>query len=147
MKNTPGFISGWISICRSGRRGAGVTLAVAILTACFGATNASAQTVTVCSVSPCPMQTNKAFQVAADHDGIDTDKLTIYINGTLYASAPVSALTGGVITFNVAGLAKGTYVIYIEASGEGGATPSDSITVQVTPGKPSKPRNIRVLVG
>jgi hypothetical protein len=92
-------------------------------------------------------QTNKAFQVAADHDGIDTDKLTIYINGTLYASAPVSALTGGVITFNVAGLAKGTYVIYIEASGEGGATPSDSITVQVTPGKPSKPRNIRVLVG
>jgi hypothetical protein len=144
MPSIIGFISGWISTCRTRRSGACVIGLAAILIVCASASNTSAQTVT-CSVSPCSIQTNKPFQAQADHDGIDTDSYRLYVNGQLIATLPVANLTGGVISFSLSGLAKGTYTLFIEAAGEGGVTASDTLTVVATPGKPKKPLGIRIV--
>jgi hypothetical protein len=145
IRNIIGSIGGWTGICRQARRGAiGIAL-VAILIAC-ASVSAHAQTVT-CSVSPCSIQTNKPFQAQADHDGIDTDSYRLYVNGQLIATLPVANLTGGVISFSLSGLAKGTYTLFIEAVGEGGVTASDTLTVVATPGKPKKPMAMRIVTG
>lgn len=89
---------------------------------------------------------NTPFQVAADHDGLDTDSYRIYLNGTVWQTKLVTALVSGVITFDFpVGLAKGIDVIYIEAIGPGGVTGSDTLTLTVTPGQPKKPLNIRLI--
>lgn len=89
---------------------------------------------------------NTPFQAAADHDGLDTDSYRIYVNGAVFNTLPVTALTNGTITFDFpAGLTKGTYVLYVEAVGPGGVTGSDTLTLTVTPGQPKKPLNIRII--
>ena len=94
------------------------------------------------------IQQNKPFTVAADHDGVDTTTYNLYQNGVKVQIKDVSALVAGTIAFDryVAGLAKGTYVFYVEAVGPGGVTASDTLTLTVTPGPPKKPV-IRIIKG
>jgi hypothetical protein len=108
------------------------------------ATPAYAQSQTVCTVSPCHVQANKPIQAGADHDGTDTDSYRLYVNGQVAQTLPVSSLQAGVIAFNLT-LPRGTFVIYIEAVGEGGAAGSPSLTVVSVPGKPKPPTNTRVI--
>ena len=113
---------------------------------------------TVCSTSPCAVQSRQAFSAAANHipdmvDG-DTTGYRLKVNGTVTQTLALSALanvnptTGeGTITFPVtAGLAKGTYTLTIEAYGPGGAAEAVALTVVATPGKPKVPTNLRVIV-
>lgn len=106
-----------------------------------------AEAQTVCNTSPCGIQANKPFQVAADHDGVETLAYRLYVNGTILQTLPVTALQTGVITFSVPSLPRGTYVIYVEAIGDGGAASGSDLTLNATPGKPKAPTNTRTIQG
>lgn len=116
----------------------------AVLLGLAASAQAQAQTSNVCTVSPCPVQTNKPFVAAADHDGVDTADYRLYVNGSIALTLPVSSLANGVIQFAVT-LPRGTFVLYIEAVGEGGASAGASLTVVSTPGKPKTPANFRII--
>ncbi len=86
------------------------------------------------------------FKVAADHDGLDTDGYRVYLNGGLWQTVPVASLVAGVVTFDFpTGLIKGTYVIYVEAFSTAGAASSTTVTLTVTSGNPTPPRNPRIV--
>jgi hypothetical protein len=105
------------------------------------------------TVDPLTSQANKAFQIAANHDGLLTASYRLYIDGAWVVSQDVSALAGGVITFSLGGLPKGVHVFYVEAIGteqdpETGlfwAVASDALTVTFVAGKPNKPVNLRIV--
>ena len=108
---------------------------------------ASAQAV-VCNTSPCVVQLNKPFTAMADHDGVDTSIYRLYVNGQKVQEQPVTILANGVITFPPMSLtAKGDFIIYVEAVGDGGATSGSTLTLTVQPGKPKAPVNTRVSQG
>lgn len=84
------------------------------------------------------------FDVAADHDGVDTDAYEIRVNTALMGTLPVTALTNGTVMFPFnQGLPRGTYTITVTAVGPGGTGVSDPLSLSVTAGNPSNPRNIR----
>ncbi len=86
------------------------------------------------------------FKVAADHDGADTDGFKLYLNDAVWQAKAVTDLVAGIIQFDLpVGLAKGVYVIYIEAYSTLGVAKSTTITLTVTTGNPSPPRNIRIV--
>jgi hypothetical protein len=109
---------------------------------------------TPCTASPCLVGVSKPFTALADHEPntveADTTGYRLYINGTAVQTKLVAALTNivngvGTISFAVAGLPKGTHVIYIEAYGDGGATASTTLTLSVVPGRPRAPLNLRIV--
>jgi hypothetical protein len=89
-----------------------------------------------------------AFTVQADHNGVDTDTYTLTMNGTVVQTLPVTSLAVGVITFPFPqGLPKGQYAFVVTAVGVGGSGISDPLAQSITPGPPSKPTRVRVVIG
>lgn len=90
---------------------------------------------------------NTAFQIAANHDGVNTTEYRLTRNGAAVGTQPRSALAGGVIAFNQPGLAVGSYTFVVTAVGDGGSTPSDPyvVVVVVVPSAPAKPSQLRVV--
>lgn len=85
------------------------------------------------------------FTMVADHDGIDTSAYNLKVNTQLAATLPVTALANGTIRFPFPqGLPRGSYTLIIEATGEGGTTPSSPLSLTVTAGNPNAPRNPRI---
>jgi hypothetical protein len=93
------------------------------------------------------IKVNTPFSVGATHDGLDTNSYNLYENGFKINTKPVTALVAGQIVFDrfLNGKAKGTYVYYIEAVGDGGVTASDTLTLTVTGGEPNKPGTPKII--
>jgi hypothetical protein len=93
---------------------------------------------------------SQRFDVLANHDGVNTTSYELTISGPVayYATLPVSALSGGVITFAVSGLSvTGNYTVIVTAIGDGGTANSDPFAFGVVsvPVAPSKPGSIRIV--
>lgn len=103
-----------------------------------------AQTTTVSDA----IKVNTAFSLAWDHDGVDTDGYQVYVNGTAQYTLPVSALVSGTasVKFPV-GLPKGTYVFEIHAYNSLGEGVSVPLSLSVTQGNPTNPKNPRIIKG
>lgn len=91
---------------------------------------------------------NTPFTVRASHDGVDTVKYQLAVNGAVTQEQPVGALAAGVIAFPVAaGLAKGSYDLTVIAVGE--VLPnavSDPLTLIVLAKPAGKPTIVSVLL-
>jgi hypothetical protein len=86
------------------------------------------------------------FSFAFDHDGLDTDVYQVFVNGAAIATIPVSQLVNGSYSHAFPqGLPKGTYVLTAKAFGPGGEGASDPLSLSVTAGNPSAPRNPRIV--
>lgn len=95
------------------------------------------------------------FQVAADQAAADetTDDPTgfrLYINGKAIEEKTAAVAGCNTFpcspTFSVAGgLAKGTYVLYMEAFNADGAAASSTLTLTVTAAPPKAPTNVRII--
>src|SRR5688500_7822636 len=102
----------------------------------------------VCNTSPCVVQMNKPFTAMADHDGVDTTGYRLYVNGQMMQDQPVTILANGVLTFQPVTLTvHGSFTIFVEAYGPGGATSGTALGLLVQPGKPKAPVNTRVSQG
>ena len=92
------------------------------------------------------VKAKQPFDFLFDHDGIDTDGYTLYINTAQFTTVPVSQLTNGTITIAFPnGMPKGTYNFVAEAFGPGGVGTGSPLTLDVTAGNPSAPRNPRII--
>jgi hypothetical protein len=83
---------------------------------------------------------NTPLTISATHDGLYTTTYHLAIGGvgTYAADLPVSALTGGVIAFNVPGLPTiGNYQVVLTAIGPGGSTSSTPFAFTLVAPKPS----------
>ena len=124
------------------RKGVPVALGVIVALWLWGIL-AFAQTVSVIA--------GRSFQVLATHDGVVTTSYTLNIGGagTYTATLPVSALSGGVITFTVPGLTiLGQYTVTVAAVGPGGTSVSDPLgfTLVAAPvNPPAKPAAVRIV--
>lgn len=90
---------------------------------------------------------NTPFHLAFNHDGIDTDGYTIYLNTAVSATKSITDLVNGTVThFYSTGLTKGSYTFIVRAFGEGGSS-ADSLplTASVTAGNPSAPGQVRII--
>ncbi len=98
-----------------------------------------------------PLEPGEPFRVLADHDGLQTTSYDLLLDGIPVASAPVSALTAGVVTFAVAsGLPAGTHTAAVRAVGDGGTAMSlNTVTFTVgsttQPLAPAPPGNVRII--
>lgn len=111
-------------------------IAVVVSVLCF-ATAASTQ-------SPNNVPANQAFQVAADHDGVNTTGYRCLINGKQSgADLPASARVQGVVTCNIPALAPGQYILSVAAFNAFG-TNAGNLTAN-TGVPPSVPTNLRVI--
>jgi hypothetical protein len=92
------------------------------------------------------VKANQPFALAWDHDGIDTDSYAVLANTQQVASVPVSALANGTAQYSfTSGLAKGSYTFTVKAMGPGGEGLSSPLSLSVTAGNPSNPRNPRII--
>jgi hypothetical protein len=92
------------------------------------------------------VKANQPFDYAMDHDGVDTDGYTLYLNTATHASLPASALVNGTVMFRFPnGLPKGTYTFIGRAWGSGGEGLAPALDLSVTAGNPSNPRNPRII--
>lgn len=91
------------------------------------------------------LKVGQPFTFMADHDGIETDRYDLFVNGLPHASLPVSALQQGTIAFPFpSGLpSKGNYLFVLTAVGPNGEGVSDMLTVPVSPGKQGKQKKPR----
>ena len=90
---------------------------------------------------------NTPFTVQADHAGVDTLGYRLYVNSAMVQEKPVSALSGGVISFADAdGLPKGSYGLEVSAFNDDGETKSAPLTLMVTGTAPAAPLNLRIAV-
>jgi hypothetical protein len=97
-----------------------------------------------------PLAPGEPFRVLADHDGLQTTSYDLILDGSAVASAPVSALTAGVVTFAVSsGLPAGTHTAAVRAVGTGGTAMSlNTVTFTVgtiTTPPPAPPTNVQVI--
>ena len=103
------------------------------------------------AAQPVSVIAGRSFQVLATHDGLLTTSYTLNIGGagTYTATLPVSALSGGVITFTVPGLTTlGQYSVTVAAVGPGGTAVSDPLgfTLVAAPvNPPAKPAAVRIV--
>lgn len=122
----------------------GLKLVIVALVVGVAITPAIAQTLADDEVSA-----GTAFQLAANHDGLNTTEYRLFRNGTINQTKPVSALSGGIIVFDQPGLSVGTYSYRVDAVGTGGTTVSDLLSVFVVGpapvGPPAAPSGLRVL--
>ena len=105
-------------------------------------------TVSTTAQQPPTVVVNRPFQVLASHDGLVTTTYQLTITGTsnYSASLPVSALVGGVVTFNVPGLTSlGNHTVIVAAVGPGGTAPSAPFVFVVVAVSPNAPTNIRII--
>lgn len=102
----------------------------------------------VVAQQPPSVRVGQAFDVLANHDGLNTESYLLAITGasTYGANLPVSALSGGVITFTVPGLTNaGNHTITVTAVGPGGQTSSDPFAFSVVAVVPVKPASLRIV--
>lgn len=93
------------------------------------------------------MEQNTPFSVLADHAGAETDGYRLKIDGVMVQEKPVSALSGGVISFADAdGLPRGTYLVKVSAFNADFETESDPVTLVITGVPPLAPVNVRFTV-
>ena len=93
---------------------------------------------------------NRPFTVQASHDGLYTTEFRLTITGPMpyTATVPVSALSGGIISFTVPGLNTiGSYSLTVSAEGPGGVGTSDPLAFTVVVTGPNRPNNVRIVVG
>ena len=90
---------------------------------------------------------DQPFHVEANHDGIDTDSYTLFLNTAASSTVPVTVLSNGIVAFPRFnnGLPKGTYQIVVRATGQGGSTDSPNLALTVTAGNPSAPGQPRII--
>lgn len=92
-----------------------------------------------------PIEKSTPFTVQADHAGVDTVGYRLYVDSAMVQEKPVSALSGGVISFADAdGLPKGSYGLQVSAYNADGETKSDALTLVVTGTAPLAPINLRI---
>lgn len=113
---------------------------ISLLFALLFAASAQAQTANT-------VKQGKAFQLAADVDGVNTTFYRLYRGGTVVDSKPVTGAVAGVVTFDVAGtLAPGAYTYELAAFGPGGESKSAPLVVTVEALPPTQPKNFRFVV-
>lgn len=93
------------------------------------------------------MVQNTPFTVLADHNGVDTTGYRYKRNDVVVEDKPVSALSGGSISFlESVGLPAGTYTLKISAYNATAEVESDVLVLVVTVAAPAQPTNIRIVV-
>lgn len=106
--------------------------------------------VVVAQSSPKP---NEPFKLVADHDGKDTTEYRLLVDNVERQVKPLAQAfvapsppaTLGTVTMDVPGLAQGTHVLAIIASGPGGSATSPTIAPVVNPNAPTQPTNLRII--
>lgn len=94
------------------------------------------------------VKANAPFTFAFDHDGLDTDGYQLYINGAVVRTVGVAALVNGSVLIPFpAGLPKGTYTFEVHAYNAIGEGVGAQLTLSVTAGNPSNPKNPRIIKG
>ena len=121
----------------------GVVAALAALCLLGASGIASAQTsVTV----------GQAFTVSANHDGVGTTSYQVAVTGPqpYTATLPVSALTGGTISFAIpARSTVGSYTVTVSAIGPGGTGSSGPVGFTVVAAlavPPTRPAGVRIII-
>jgi hypothetical protein len=71
------------------------------------------------------------------HDGVNTDSYSLYLDSTLHGTLPVSP--EGVQWIFEDGLPMGDHQLYVKATGPAGSVDSDPVLLTVTPQLPGKP--------
>ena len=90
----------------------------------------------------------QAFDLKGLHNGVNTTTYHLAIGGagSYSADLPVSALSGGAITFTVPGLpTAGNYSAIITATGPGGSTPSSPFAFTVIVAAPAPVTGISLI--
>lgn len=95
------------------------------------------------------VKSHQFFVFAVDHDGVDTDSYVLVVNSAVHTVlSSGSALVNGTVKVEFpTGLPKGTYSFVMKAVGPGGEGVSDPLSLSVTAGNPSNPRNPRIIKG
>lgn len=94
------------------------------------------------------LKQGQPFDLAWDHNGLDTDGYQVFINTALSATVGVAALVNGTAKQAYpSGLTKGTYTFVVKAYGPGGEGVSAPLTASVTAGNPSAPGQVRIIKG
>lgn len=101
---------------------------------------------TTCSAN-CSLVVGQAFQVQADHDGVNTDGYRVIIDGVqVGADMPLSALVAGVVTsLQIAAPARGTHTVGLQAFNVDGSALSNLVALTTKKAPPGKPNNPRIL--
>ncbi len=88
-----------------------------------------------------------ACTVLASHDGLDTERYELRVNGALSQTRPVSDLVNGGIAFPVpGGFEKGTYDLQVVAVNAEGPSESRGTTLVVVGGVPAPVVSVTVIV-
>lgn len=98
--------------------------------------------------TPVIVQANKPFDVAFDHDAVDTDGYRLWVNGQISRNATLAQsgipAGGGVGKFIGVTLARGSYTLHATAfNATLESDPSNLLAVTSQPGKPKPPANVR----
>ena len=88
---------------------------------------------------------NQAFQIAADHTGVNVVDFRLFINGVAQVAKPVAQMVGGSIVFDVnSPLGAGPHTLAIGARNSSGESVTEYV-VEAVPVPPAPVTNVRVV--